>query len=424
MTHAYSHIIFLVSGIYFYLILKKLRFNSIVITTVSILYLLHPRIYAHSFFNIKDLIFLSLTTITSYYFLISTKNKSIKQTVLLAFFSALATNSRIMGLIFPVAFLLWTIFVSYLERINLKQTLKSISCYVFLFSTFSVVLFPTLWSNPIVEMTESFRTFSKYEMWQGNVIYNGQLISGSELPMAYIPIWIIITSPSSYLLLWGIGLIYIILKLKNIKQFFNTNHVEKLYILFPLFILTSSFTAITYFRSTLYGDWRHVYYFFPMLMIISAYGLDWIHSNYSQLFKFTLLATSIFSFLQIVWMVKNHPHSYVYFNQNIKIDWSTKFDRDFWRTSTKQSLERIALSVDEGKIAEVASNSEAEIFSWTLDDDLKNKIKIVPISEADFLIGNYRNIIGEYEQNYFTDFSPFSTIYVDSMPISKIFIRN
>ena len=130
LRHLSNFIIFFISGYLFYRIIierTKIQYLSIL---SCLFYLLSPRIFGNSFFDGKDLLFLSLITITFYFYLIYCKKKNFKFLLLFAFFAAISTSTRIMGLFFPISFLLIGLF----EIINKKNNKKIIiNLLIFLF---------------------------------------------------------------------------------------------------------------------------------------------------------------------------------------------------------------------------------------------------------------------------------------------------
>ena len=69
--HAVGFFIFSISGIFFYLLSLKLVPNSLFALISTAIYLLHPYLFGHAQFNIKDIPFLSFWVISSYYLLIN-----------------------------------------------------------------------------------------------------------------------------------------------------------------------------------------------------------------------------------------------------------------------------------------------------------------------------------------------------------------
>ena len=108
--HLLNFVIFFISGYLFYCMVlerTKMQFLSIL---ACLFYLLSPRIFGNSFFDGKDLLFLSLITITFYFYFSYCKNKSFSFLIIFAFFAAVSTSTRIMGLFFPISFFLIFLF--------------------------------------------------------------------------------------------------------------------------------------------------------------------------------------------------------------------------------------------------------------------------------------------------------------------------
>ena len=76
LRHYLNFIIFFFSAIYFYLIIKN-RFNSELVSNLGLMfYVGSPRIFGDSFFNNKDIVFLSLITIALFYCFKLLKNQN------------------------------------------------------------------------------------------------------------------------------------------------------------------------------------------------------------------------------------------------------------------------------------------------------------------------------------------------------------
>ena len=127
-----NFIIFFVSGYLFYLIiLKRTKIYSISIIS-CLFYLLSPRIFGNSFFDGKDLFFLSLITINFYFFISYTKKRSFSSILFFSLFCALSTSSRIMGLFFPIGFIILSIF-QIINNKEYKKTIFELILFIFLF---------------------------------------------------------------------------------------------------------------------------------------------------------------------------------------------------------------------------------------------------------------------------------------------------
>ena len=64
--HILTHLFSLIGGLFCYLLAYRLFGNRLLAAFAMLLFLLHPRLYAHSFFNSKDIPFLSMFMIALY----------------------------------------------------------------------------------------------------------------------------------------------------------------------------------------------------------------------------------------------------------------------------------------------------------------------------------------------------------------------
>ena len=96
--------IFFKARIFFYKLLLNRFLNNNIALVGTLFFVLSPRIYASSFYNNKDLVFLSLATIALYYCFKSLEKINYKNLLIFSIFAAMCTSSRIFGIIFPVFF--------------------------------------------------------------------------------------------------------------------------------------------------------------------------------------------------------------------------------------------------------------------------------------------------------------------------------
>ena len=416
--HLYVRIIFLLAGLFFYFILKRITNNKIIILVGLFLFFLHPRISAHSFYNMRDSVFLSFFTISIYYLTKAIQKTTTPNIVVLAIISAITANVRMMGVLIPIYFCLWLLWT---YKAKFREALRNIVFFFVGFSVTSVLIWPLLWDSPINTFFNAFMHFSNYTSWKGTNIFNGQLVSGDNLPVSYVPVWIAISSPYAHLITFLMGLTVTSVFLWKGKL--EKNDIQ---LAIPcLFFIFSSYLAIIVFRSTLYGDWRHLYYLFTPLLLLGLIGLKVICFKYSKLFilLITLILLSLGSTVR--WMIVNHPHYYVYFNSIAAKDWNKKWDGDTWHLSTKHLLDKV-LDQDavNGKRLRILRDHSVVAANLIFSVPQRKKMEIVKdVADADYILGSYRNIIGEYPTDHFKGFKEYLSITVDGIKIKTIFKR-
>ena len=137
LRHFLNFFLFWVSSIFFYKILI-IRFKNWSLAISGFLfYVLSPRIFAESFYNNKDLILLSLFSISFYYVLIFFKKENNINSIKLGIICALCSSSRVLGILLIITCLLIYIF----DLISLfKERIKSYNKYIILVFSYSIFL--------------------------------------------------------------------------------------------------------------------------------------------------------------------------------------------------------------------------------------------------------------------------------------------
>lgn len=410
LVHLYLHALFLVSAYCFYKLLGLIGIKDKISVFVSILYLLYPRIYAHSFYNIKDTLFLSLFVIATYLMFSYDKKPSKRRLFAFSIFTALAINTRVMGVLIPVFYVLWTA----VKPIDIRKKLLLILRYGVLVLLLLHIIWPLLWYQPLVGIFNAFIKFSKYDDWNSRIIFNGNLIKGSELPFYYIPVWIAISSPLNYLAGWLGGLLTTIILVIKYKRAYN---------IFPLFVIIVSYVAIIVFNSTLYGDWRHVYFIYPSLMLLYAFLLQEIYKYSSKLFYVSILALFLSFSIQLRWMITYHPNHYVYFNV-FAGDWDEKWDRDYWRVSLKPTLEAL-VDLEKPKGEEklkIYKDHLVYMNSWVLPPRKQLYFSFVDDkNEADYIFYDYRFKTGSPHKIIENNFINYLNYEVEGKVIMSVY---
>lgn len=213
LRHLLIFFIYFLSSIFVFKIFK-LRFkNFFVCIFGTILFIFSPRIYGDSFHNNKDILFLSLTIFSIYYFFIFLKKNNIKYILLFALFSALSTSTRVIGLFLPVSVLVFLFF----DNINKEFKNKFFIFLVIIVLSYLVFLYvhwPYLWSAPL----DNFLNFlNKSTNWIFTyfILFNKQYLLTTALPDLFIYVWIAITTPIFNLVLFFLGIFFLL------KRFFK-----------------------------------------------------------------------------------------------------------------------------------------------------------------------------------------------------------
>ncbi len=359
-------------------------------------FILTPRIFADSFYNIKDAIFLSVFTITFFFGMRFLKNVNFKNAFLFGLAGAFASNVRIITG-YLLLFICIAVFCEQLQRKNFK---KIIAPFILLIITFFASLFlfwPGSWENPFKYLFESISQFLNYQTWNDKVMYMGSYIWGQDPPWHYLPVWMLITIPESYLLLFLIGIIETFYSIYKKNSGISPNERNDRLLIISILIFPI-LTAII-FKSTLYNGWRHFYFTYTPFLLIAVLGLKnifyWLHDGkLKRIYSIGLIGFVLFYQIYLMgWTIKNHPFENVYFN-NIMVSLfggREEFERDYWRLSAKEGWEYI-LSTDNSEQIEYLYEDGAWANTLILTDADQKRLhySLEGTNSTDYYIYSYR----------------------------------
>ena len=366
--HLLVFLVFFISLIFFYkicLFITKKEITSILFTC---LIFLHPRIFSDAFYNSKDLIFLSYTIVSMYFGLKFINKNSFKKIFIFSFTTALAFSLKIIGI-----FILYSILMIFLFNKNYKLRTKIINIILCSSLTiiFSYILWPYLWENPIQNFILAKEIFTNYS-WMSEIPFGGKEIKSNNLPWNYIPLFFIITTPIFILCTILIGLSLLIFQLINFKDKKNYNVLITNFFLSQIFLIPLIFSILN--KSTLYDGWRHFFFMYPILLIITLNSLNnsivFHVKKYKNLFIIFLIIGSMF---QIFWNYKNHPFQNSYFNKLFFENPNELFESDYWGISNKYLIDKLVNYENSGKIYYKYETSNFKLSLDILDKDTKER---------------------------------------------------
>jgi hypothetical protein len=420
LRHYLNFIIFFISTIFFFRILS-FRFHNTGLALLGTFFLiLSPRIFANSFYNNKDLVFLSFFIIASFYAIKFIKKQNLKNGIFFAVSSALAIDVRILGIAIPVTVFSINLIKNLYEK-KFKQNLN-INILSFIFVICSVIIFwPYLWASPIKNFIFAFNGMANFEIDTFNLFFE-EYINAKNVGWNFIPTWIFITTPILYLIFFLVGLILLIKKSINFFRFTYDQFYIDLFFLVTLF---GPLIAVIIFNSTLYNGWRQLYFIYPSIIFISIISLDFLNTYKNFQFK-KIIYTSIILYLFTIvnWMTQNHPFQYVYFNSLIdKKELNKKFDLDYWGLSYKQNLEYL-LKNEEKNEFNIYNLSQNKLFYSLFSLNKEDRSKFNVVSEpknAEYIMTNFFEDKSNINNFNLDKYYILNEIIVDEYSINRIY---
>ena len=396
---------------------------------------LSPRIFAHSFFNMKDSVFLSFYLFSLAALLLFLDRLNIKSMLLLALVSAMTVCVRNVGILVPLLSIGWILF--YVSCCVEKHQWfyvfgKLLPGYLVSTSLLVIFFWPYLWENPLAHFIEAYKVMGNYQ-WDGPVLLFGKYYSSIKLPWFYLPAWFAITVPLVYLCLFtfvflsdGISLlrrtINFDLSWINIRES-RLLAISLSFFLLPVVIVISK-------NSTLYDGWRHLFFIYPPFLIscvIGARKIEYLLKNKLNgkgiyFFRISLGISLFWIFLK---MVEIHPHQQVYFNIIAGGDRLGRYELDYWGASYQQGL-RYLLKEDRRKCVKIIVHNPIGFLNVQyLPENLREKVcvKRGTGKNYDYYLTNFRTYTER--QYYYAGQGLFANkhffIEVDGAPILGVF---
>lgn len=389
LRHLLVFLYFFISTIFFYLLCLN-QFKNKWLSLLGVTFLIiSPRIFADSFYNSKDIALLSAFIIGFYTLYCFIKKPNMFRAIIHSITCAFATDIRLVGLLIPF---LTIIFMATEHQIRTK--LLPLMIFIVFFCLFIILFWPFLWKNPIGNLIEAINFTRRFQYYDGLVLYFSKYIKSQDLPWHYIPVWISITTPLSYLILFLIGLLKIILNLlHNIK----TTYVKNRILIFAVCWLFIPYLIILRSENELYDGWRHLYFIYPAIIILALFGFDTlIKFKYLKILKSFIALALFFNLLWVVrFMIINHPYQNLYFNELTlgMANARKNFDFDYWGLIFKKGLLYIAETDKNETIPVILLYGSAAHIEFFPEEVRKRFVQIYDtdkIAEAKYVLGNYR----------------------------------
>ena len=400
--HLLTFLISFCGGIAIYAIALR-RFDSWRVGLLAVLmFILTPRFFAESFYNNKDLVFLAFFAIATNATLALLLTPSINKAIGAGLFCALASDTRITGVLLPALFMAIVMLNHFQSNALPKLRLRIVIIFSAAFIFCVVFFWPWLWADPFARFQEALAIFSRWTRSDGDLLLFGLKMRSTALPWFYIPAWMLVTIPLAYLSFYLVGFFQILQRI--VTQFYSSVVVggfrlwgddKDLQDFFFLGLIMGPILAVIMFNSVVYDGWRHLYFTYPAFLMICIRGyfelLNFI--KIKALITLVRVTFAVSIFYNLCWIIHYHPFQNVFFNSIAGKGWNKNFDVDYWGLSSRQMLEWIARN-DNRNLIHVYPSSfmNLNLSANTLRAaDLRRIVIVDSPNKADYLVTNYRN---------------------------------
>ncbi len=414
-------------GMYAVYCLAHRRFADRRIGLLAVAFLvLSPRLFAESFYNSKDTVLMAAFAIalnTTIAFVLKPRPGP---AVLHALATAFAVDVRIAAIILPMATIALLAVRIVKREVNPRPALSALAIYLATMAVFVVAMWPWLWADPLGRFMQALASMSSFR-WEGDVLYMGTFFRGTDLPWHYIPVWISITTPLLYLVLFLVGAALTCRQIVTSFPGLWKDEAELQDVVF-LGMFGAPVGAVIVLHPVLYDGWRHLYFVYPSLLMVAVRGWHalWSGTAAARIRRPALAALTAISFaVTTAWMWRAHPLQNVYFNLLAGTDLKARYDLDYWGLSARRGLEYV-LAHDGRDDISIRADSFMEldrsIYLLTLPE--RSRLQMAPDEDsAEYLFTDYRWVRDTSNAKYQTRYDLFYEVKVDDEVILSVFKR-
>ena len=390
--HLISHLFFLAGGFFCYMLAYRMFENRLLAALAMLMFLLHPRLYAHSFFNTKDIPFLSMFMICLYLTHRAFDRGAVWCFLILGVAVGVLINLRIMGATLLVVVLAMQLLdlIRADDSADRKHILASAAVFVLSSLLTVYVSMPYLWSDPLGRSMEWFYTFSQHPMAVYQLFRGEQFWSKDVHPPEYIPVWFSITASPVVL---ALGLVGIATVLCNsavcFGDAFRNTRLRFGFLLLGCFVLP--IVAVIVLSANVYNGWRQMYFLYAPFCVLAVFGIHWLVSTArGRRVRFAAYCAVGAGLAAVAAsLVSIHPNQHLYFN--FMVDRTTpehlhhQYEMDYWGASFRHGLEHLLEQHPSQSVYIEVSSTALEVNRRILPAADRHRL-FLHHGEGDFLI--------------------------------------
>ena len=362
--HLLTHLFFLTGGFFCWLLTYRLFRDRRLALFALLLFLLQPRLYAHSFFNTKDIPFLAMFMIALYLTQRAFRRDTAGAFALCGLGVGVLVNLRVMGLLLCAA-------VPALRALDLiqaggpaerRRVLATAGAFLLAAAAALYAVSPHLWRNP-PELIDAVVTLAQHPERDATLLFQGELVRWPEIPPHYLPTWMAITTPPAALLLSVAGIVAVLGRgLTRPREVLRNTPVTRFGVLLVA-CPALSIAAVIAVNSTLNHGWRHMYFLAAPLCLLAVYGLRRLlaaagRRRWLRRAIYALAAAGVAA--AAVEMALIHPYQMRYFNflvdRRTPEYLRTRYDLDYYGPAYREGLEYLLRRHPQGTVHVVLAN--------------------------------------------------------------------
>ena len=411
--HLITHLFYIIGGFCGYLLAYRMTGSRLLGLFAMLLFLLHPRMYGHSFFNSKDAPFLSMFMIALLSVHWAFRQGTVAAFLLCGAAVAILVNIRIMGVMLVPAVLAMRVCDAYYAGGGTERRRVIVTGAAFALAAAGIYYasMPYLWSDPLARFGEMLASFSRHSV-RPFELFRGQYVHSASLPASYLPVWIGITTPVWALALAVVGAVGICGSAVRRAGSVLRNTALR----FELLLVAGAalpIIAVIALQSVMYDDWRHMYFLWAPLCLLAMVGLRqagaglaWLtrcsgltrHSGagrYAALARIGLAALAALALASIAAeLIRLHPYQHLYFNRLVDRTTpeylKTQYETDHYHTARPEGHQYI-LDHHPGATIQLEwrrSKHDTWRYLETFTAAERGRFRFDPATDADYYVIN------------------------------------
>ena len=390
--HLLTHLFFIAGGFCCGLLAWRMFNNRWLALLAMLLFLLHPRLYAHSFFNSKDIPFLVMFVIALYLTHRAFRRDTLGAFVLLGLVVGVAANMR------PFALLLLPATLAMLgldwwqspgsdarKRISLAAVSFAAAALLAIY-----VSHPYYWENPL-RFFAGFQALSQHPTIVGN-IFQGQIVWSYAVPPDYIPVWFGITAPPLTLLTGILGAAAVGWRaLRQPRRALRRGELRFCVMLLGCFALPIA--VVIALEANIYNGWRQMYFLWAPFCLLAAAGGHYIYIRLrGKLWRAAMYAAAMAMIGSAAYaIVSLHPYQQVYFNPLVDRETPERlqgqYEMSYWGVSHWEGLDYLLQRYPEMPLR-ISDAWRSVNNAKLLRDAERRRIFFVSADRADFYLAD------------------------------------
>ena len=408
--HILTHLFFIASGFFCYLLSRRLFGSTVIALFAMLLFLLHPRLYAESFVNTKDLPLVAMFMVALFLTHRAFNKDTVGAFLLCGLAVGILINIRILGVVLfaavPAVRALDLLFDAGRGRKHAFIT-GGVFALAAMFALYATL--PYLWPNPIERTVEMFVTLSHHPL-VFPILFQGELIMENDLPPHYIPTWVAITTPPVALLLGVAGIIGLIRRgWASPRDMLRHGNLKFGFLLIGCLIMT--LIAVGVLTPTMRSGWRVTYFLYAPFCVLAAFGLHYCLASVSgrtvvRAMAYTLVGVGIL--IVVLQMVRIHPYQQAYFN--FLVDRETpgllgdQYPLEYWGTSYLDGLRYLT---------ETYPDSHIHVWDGYIGHHRRNRAFLPESARQKIVLKGEGETIGDfYITNHFDSYAHRSEVAI------------